>query len=416
MNKKIVIVGGGIAGYTAALKLANSGNKVVLIEKEKIGGTCLNKGCIPTKYFLYSSSKNKNLAEITFNNHNIITKLREGISFLIQQKKIEYINDEGIISSDNSITLKKSNDKIEFDILILAIGSEPSVPEKFKNVKDSLSIENVFELEEVPKDLIIIGGGYIGIELASIFSNLGSKVTIIEKEDCLLPNSDKDVSDYLTKHLRGKGIQILTGNQIKSIENNNAFLSESKIKYDKIIFCTGRKPAKIKSDIQLEEENGVIKTNEFFETSKKNIFAIGDVLGGKMFAHKAEYDANILADNIIKGSKNKPEYSSVPSCVFGDITFAQIGEFNKDNKTIKVPFGAIGKSYCDGSTEGFLKISIDNKKRIIGAQIVNKNATEVLAALIIIINNKLSCEKVANMMFAHPTPSEIIKEAAKRVL
>ena len=413
MNKKIVIIGGGIAGYSLALELASKDIDIILIEKKKIGGVCLNKGCIPTKSLLYESRKEKDLKKILDKiNHNI-SILRENITYQIKNKKIEYIEDEAKIESESTVYLKNSGKKITFDKLVLAIGSEIVIPSIFKDEKEVITSDTVLELDKIPKDLIIIGGGYIGVEFATIFNQLGSNVTIIEKESSLLPEIDKELSQELTKSFMAKGINIFTGKKIEKIEENVIYLGDEEILYDKILLATGRKSAKIDSNIKFEEKNGFIKTNEYFETSNKNIFVVGDATGNLMFAHKAEYDAKILAKTLLDGVKDLPDYSKIPFCIFSDPQIGIIG-VDKAEKIIKISFKSIGKAYCDDSVDGFLKLMID-KNVIVGVHVINKNILEVLSSLIVIINQNLTCEEVSKIIFVHPTNAEIIKEAVKKI-
>ncbi len=405
-----VIIGGGIAGYTLAIELADHDIPTTLIEKAELGGTCLNRGCIPTKALLHAP-KNSDLNENLGRSRNIVTHLREMLMSLIQSKRIRYVNDEAKILTRKSILLRKDNEKIGFDKLILAVGSEMLIPSMLKDATNVLTTDEVFGIEILPERLIVLGGGYIGVEFATILSNLGSKVTIIEQKESILPMLEKDLAGHLADNFKKRGIDIITGQAITQITESTVTLSNGQtVAYDKILIATGRKPANIESDIPFEQENGAIKTDGYFETSEKGIFVIGDASGGPMLAHKAEYDARLLAKNLL-GIKEQRDYSRIPFCIFSDPQIATIGR-NEGAYKIKLPFKAIGKSYCDDCTEGFLKLILDEKKAIIGAQVVNKHATELISALIVIVNGRMTCEEVSKIVFAHPTLAEIIKEAA----
>lgn len=415
MSNKITIIGGGFAGYTAALRLSR-GNDVTLIEKENLGGTCLNKGCIPTKLFLHYSLKEKILGRIQEKSEKTISGLASGIKLLLDNKKITYINDEAKIAAKNRLLLKKAGKTLSFDTLILSIGSEPIIPEKFRGSRGALTSDNIIKLEETPKRLVIIGGGYIGVEFAHIFSNLGTKVTIIEKEKAILPTIDTDASSLLTKAMTENGIRIITGKTVEKIQGSKAFISNGEeIPYDNVLLCIGRKAKPVESDIPIESENGRIRTDDFFQTSQQGIMAIGDCTSGPLLAHKAAYDAEILSANLLNGKKQKKDYSKIPFCIFSEPNISGVGEM-KDLETIKARFSAIGKAHCDESTEGFLKLAIDKDKRIRGGIVVNKNALEVLSALTVIVEKGMTCDEVSRIVFAHPTSAEIIKEAAKKAL
>jgi len=415
MSEKIVIIGGGIAGYTLALELIQHNVDLTLIEKDVLGGVCLNRGCIPTKLALHHSSNKVALKEIINKIKDVTSTLRNQIEFLIKSNKIKYINDEAKIKSIDTIFLKNSGNCIKFDKLILATGSMPYIPDSFKNIADVITTNDILNLNEIPEEFVIIGGGYIGVEFATLFNRLGSNVTIIEKEDSLLPSIDKDLSISLKKAFENNGINIFVGKEIKKFEENVIYLEDGKeILYNKILLAIGRVPSGIDSDIPLEKENNCIKVDYYFETSQKNIFMIGDSIGSNMLAHKAEYDAKILANNLVNETKQKPDYSKIPFCIFSDPQIGIIGEIEEES--IKIPFTSLGKSYCDESTCGFLKLGIDKNKKLTGALVINKNGVEVLSAIIPIINIGLTCEEISKMVFAHPTSCEIIKKAAIKAL
>jgi len=271
------------------------------------------------------------------------------------------------------------------------------------------------QLNRIPDEIVIVGGGYEGVEFATIFNNLGSNVTLIEREGSLLPTLSHDVTRYLTSSLSSKGIDVLTGKTISKVKENIVYLDDGhEVLYDKLLVCCGREPLEIPSKISFERKNGLIATNEFFETSQRNIFVIGDATGSMMFAHKAQYDATVLAKNIL-GLKEKPDYSAMPSCVFSNPQIAIVGS-NNSGERIKVPFTAIAKSHCEDLTAGFITLHLDDYKNIIGAEVVHERASEMLSALTVIVSKKMSCRDVSTMIFAHPTLGEIIKEAAKRGL
>lgn len=414
MNK-IVIIGGGIAGYTLAFQLAAKNNQVTLIEKNLLGGTCLNNGCMPTKLLLNITRYEDNLQLVQKEKNTTIQYLRSVISFFISLKKIIYFKSEAKILKNNYIFLKQLNKKIKYDYLILAVGSQPIIPKSLIN--DSLlTSDQALDINKIPKSLLIIGAGYIGIEFAHIFNNLNSKVYVVEKKDTILPTLDKEASNCLLQIMEKKGIKIFTNTEVKIMTNNIARLSNgNKIKFEKSIVCVGRLGSTIESEILIDYENNFIKTNDYFQTSQKNIFAIGDCTSDPLLAHKAEYDAVLLADNLLNNGRKKRNYNNIPVCIYSRPEIAFIGQ-QQGLEKIKVEFKNIGKSYCDKSTQGFLEIYIDKNKKIYGGLVVNNNAQEILAGLIPIVNANMSCEQVIKMVWCHPTSSEIIKEVAKKAL
>lgn len=411
----IVIIGGGIAGYTAALRLASKDNSITLIEKGLLGGTCLNKGCIPTKLLINLIKSEKNFDTINKEKDKTVQNLRYAVSSLISAKKIEYIESEAVVLKDNKVLLKKSGNKIDFDKLILAIGSKPIVPKSMQN-ENVLTSDEVFGLKEIPKSILIIGAGYIGMEFAHIFNKLNSKVYIVEKESSIIPLLPTTATDILADSMKQKGIEIFTGTAVESLSDKKAVLSNGRtIEFDKALVGIGRSTADIESQLEIEREGNFIKTDDYFQTSVEGVYAIGDCTTGPLLAHKAEYDAIRLAENFISGKNEKKNYENMPSCVFSEPSIAHVGKIS-DLQKARVEFASIGKSYCDGSTKGFLEIYFDENKKIHGGLVVNNNAQEILAALIPIVNANLSCEIAAKMIWVHPTSSEIIKEAVKKAL
>mgnify|MGYP000085345593 CR=1 FL=1 len=414
MSKNITIVGAGIAGFTLALELSSL-NNVTLIEKLDIGGTCLNRGCIPTKTLLHLSSKTRDFTGIIEKCKRTIARLRKAVTAELENREVNIITDEAVLKSKNSVELLQSGKVIPFDILVMATGSRAKIPKVVSEADDAIIPEEVLELNRIPDEIVIVGGGYEGVEFATIFNNLGSNVTLIEREGSLLPTLSHDVTRYLTSSLSSKGIDVLTGKTISKVKENIVYLDDGhEVLYDKLLVCCGREPLEIPSKISFERKNGLIATNEFFETSQRNIFVIGDATGSMMFAHKAQYDATVLAKNIL-GLKEKPDYSAMPSCVFSNPQIAIVGS-NNSGERIKVPFTAIAKSHCEDLTAGFITLHLDDYKNIIGAEVVHERASEMLSALTVIVSKKMSCRDVSTMIFAHPTLGEIIKEAAKRGL
>lgn len=414
MSKKIVVIGGGIAGYTFALELARSKEfDITLVEKKSLGGVCLHEGCIPTKFFL-KNSKKSNLIDLQREKAKIINKLESQIKFLIGAKKINYVKDSAKIISEQEVMLENSNTILRFDFLVLAGGSQPIIPKEICPGKDFITSTQFLDLTEPPNSLVIVGGGYLGVEIATILVNLGTKVTLVEKEKSILPSINLEASHIIKLSLEKKGVQFLFEKSVTKLEDKKLFLSDgTTLKSDLILICIGRRATPINSKIPFEMEKGFIKTNFLFETSHKNIFAIGDCISGPLLAHKAMYDAKTLAKNILTGSSINRDYSKIPFVVFSDPLVAGIG-VPENFKKIRISFSSLGKSYCDHSTKGFVEVGVDSFGKIMACLIVNKNALEVLGALIPLINMEVSLEDLSKMVFAHPTSAEILSELSNR--
>jgi dihydrolipoamide dehydrogenase len=394
MNK-IVIIGGGIAGYSLALKLVSKFD-VTIIEKSILGGTCLNTGCIPTKSLLYlSKNKKYDYRQIIEKSLDIVSFLRSSVEQKVKNAGIEVIQGEAEIISSSEILLKNSMTRMQFDKLVLATGSKTVVPEIFRNNPNVLTSKNFFNCKNKPQKLVIVGGGYIGIEFATFFSNLGVDLMVIERESKILPNLPEDLSSIIQKQLENKGVKFYLGQEIGHISENYLTIGDGEIFFfDNVLLASGRKPNIITSAVDIS-----------------NFYTIGDVAGEPLLAHKAEYDAEILADHLLHGKNLEKDYSNIPSCIFSDPPIAVVGKRDNSLKKIKVPFGVIGKAYCDESTLGFLRLFINENNQLVGAEVVNKNSLEILSALTVIINQKMTCEVIKSLTFMHPTSSEIIKEA-----
>jgi dihydrolipoamide dehydrogenase len=395
---KIVIVGGGIAGISAALELKKN-HEVVLIERNLLGGTCLNKGCIPTKSLFYSS-RNSPFEESFQKAKTTVKLLRESVAHSLSGVKIIFGN--ASIETDRKIKINETEEEITFDYLILATGSKPVMPDILNGVENVYSSDTIFDLSKRPRRIVIIGGGYIGIEFASIFSNFGCQVLIIE-QDVILKGFNKDTRELLKKEYSKKGIRIFEKTEIEKITNGSIYLDKESIPYEIILNAAGRKINEMGSKVHLER-NGL-------ETNYPHIFRIGDVAEGPMLAHKSEYDARWVSRKI-NGERMAHSYDNIPYCVFSRPAVCMIGDISEKNDFVKVNFSAIGKTHCSGNTEGFLKIFFKDNK-IAGAEIINENAIDILSMLTILINLNATVDEARKIIFPHPTDSEIITEALK---
>jgi dihydrolipoamide dehydrogenase len=461
---QILVIGGGPGGYIAAIRASQFGNKVTVIEKEALGGTCLNYGCIPSKIFKSSSelfekinhfddfgielndSPKFNMNKLQIKKKKIIDIQKKGIESLLKHSNIEIVSGTAKISGKNSVTVKThegEEKEIYFDKLIIAAGTKTRELKGFEfDHENILSSDDLLDLNYIPESIAIVGGGIIGCEFGSILSSLGSKVFIIEAEERLLPvkNLHKDVSKNLEREFKKKKIKVFTKSfaKIKSKENQGFVIetipADEKTKANEIIcqkiaVCTGRVP--LSSELGLEnagiktDESGYIIVDENYETSCKNIYAIGDILGPdfSMLAHTAYFEGRICAEKISGSSFTKLDYSKIPSAVFTSPEIGFIGETEETAKekgfetvTEKVLFRTSGKAHAMGEISGEAIIVADkNTKKILGVHIIGPNASDLCGESALMVQNNLSCEDLANSVHAHPTLSEVIMETGLKL-
>lgn len=430
MNYDVAIIGSGWAGFNAALKAKSLGLKVCLIEKSQLGGTCLNKGCIPTKALIQSSkvySLSKKSAIFGINSENtrfdykkiqerkekIIQQLRQGMQAML--KGIDFFNGEANLVSNNEI--KIGSQSLKTNYIVIASGSKPTELTDFKfDKKKIISSDELLQIESVPSSLLIVGGGVIGCEFASLFSSLGSKVTVVELLPQLIPGADLEIAKKLEIIFKKKNIKVNTNTDAKSLSLDG---------FDLILVCVGRSAnSQILGleKIGVKLDKGKILVDEFLKTNIDNIFAAGDCTGKYMLAHYAAYQGCIAAENIASGlSLNKADNKNVPSCIFTDPEIAFIGLSEQEAvsrgleiKVNKFDFLASGMARILDETEGFIKvISEKNNEEILGASIIGPKATELISIFGLAISNKLKLSHIRSTIFAHPSLSESIHEVVK---
>ncbi|MDP2921054.1 MAG: dihydrolipoyl dehydrogenase [Candidatus Omnitrophota bacterium] len=426
----LAVIGSGPCGYVAAIRAAQLGLKTCIFEKEKIGGVCLNWGCIPTKALSASANALYNIeragefginikgfdldfSKVYERKESIVKKLSGGIEMLLKAKKIEIIRESAEIKGPASI--KSANAEIEAKNILIATGSIPFelplIPFDGVNI---LSSTEILALKQVPKNLVIVGGGVIGCEFASIFKTFGSNVTIIEAMPQLLPNEDEEISRKLEQIFKKRGIKVLTNTKIERIEKGNVAL-----------ICVGRS-ANSKGigaeALGIECNKGWVKVDENFRTNVKNIYAAGDVKGGMLLAHVASREG-IVAVEHMAGNNESIDYNIIPSCIFTHPEIASVGLSEKtakargvDIKARKFLFSGMGKSHVIGETDGFIKLVVDSSSdKILGAQIIGPHATELIAEISPCVQFGITSEKLASVIHAHPTLSEIICEVSEAV-
>lgn len=454
-NFEIVILGGGPGGYVTAIRSAQLGFNTAIIEKDNLGGICLNWGCIPTKSLLknaevYDTIKNHSselgikveglsfdFSKIIKRSRDVSTKITRGVDFLMKKNKVTVIKGYGKITSKNLIKVYDHKgelvDEVQFGKLIIATGAHPkimpNIPVDYKNIITSTEAMN---LSSQPKDLIIIGAGAIGIEFAYFYHTLGTKVTVIEMLDSILPVEDKEISKLLESNFKKRGVEIHTSTKVINAVVNNG---QVKIKAEKdgkeLVFQAEKVLSAIGvsgnisgfglEEIGVEVEKNHIKVNkENYQTNIENIFAIGDVIGPPWLAHVASAEGIYCIEKIKGLNPNPIDYNSIPGCTYCQPQVASIGlteekarEKGIEYRIGKFPFAASGKASAVGEREGFVKILFDKKYgEIIGAHIIGPEATELIAEIGIAKSLEATFETFVKTIHAHPTLSESIMEAA----
>lgn len=435
----VVVIGAGMGGYTASIRLAQNGYKVALIEKDRPGGVCLNRGCIPTKSLLHAlglyhrANSGITRSGIEFKGailhldklrkwkNSITDKLNKGLLYLFKNYGIEYINANAEVEDGK---VKVGSRTLEYKKLILATGSSPKIPSIFQKINYWTSNE-ALDVPEIPDNLLIVGGGVIGVELASIYAMLGSKVTIVETLPSILSFLDSELRGVKVKELKKLGVKIYTSSSFDRYANKVAFIKkdDGKViegKADRIIVATGRMPNKdIAESLALEIEDGFVKVNDNYETSNRNIYAIGDLIKGPMLAHRAYSDGIKVAEYISYGKNPKKEV--IPMVVYGDITLLSVGKSEDElikggtpYRVGKFPFSANGRSLTMESLEGFCKVLGDPETgRILGIHIAGRGVDEMIGEMSLAVNNNLTLKELANTIHAHPTLSEALMESAE---
>jgi dihydrolipoamide dehydrogenase len=451
IKTEIVVVGSGPGGYAAAFYAADLGKKVILVERDKsLGGVCLNRGCIPSKALLYATHQIVNARESAHRGiefaepkveleklrnwkNSVITKLTGGVAALAKMRGVRVINGRGYFEGSQKLRVETDQGQqfVEYDKAILAVGSLPAMPKAFDlgNPRVMTSTE-ALEVPDVPESLLIVGGGYIGMELAFVYSSLGSKVVVVEALESILAGADQDLVRLVAANakrmfkeirLKAKVSKMATaGNQIKvSMEYNGQKLEEL---YDRVLVAVGRVPNKADQGLENTkiqfDEKGFVKTNDQRQTDDPNIYAIGDIAGGILLAHKAHKEARIAVEAICGG---KAIFDSViPAVVFTDpelawcgLTEAEAKEKGIPYQVAKFPWSASGRAISFDRTDGVTKIIGDpNTDRVLGVGICGAGAGELIAEAVLAIEMGATVEDIAETIHPHPTLSETMMGAA----
>lgn len=452
LKAEVVVIGAGPGGYVAAIRLAQLNKKVVLVDKDKLGGICLNYGCIPSKAMIYASEfldKVKKSDEMGINADNIsmdfnkmqewkdkiILKLIRGIEFLCNKNKVSVV--KGNASFESSNKLRVSNGKnvsyIDFNKAIIAVGSKPVELGNFKfDGKKIISSAEALYLGEIPKNLVVIGAGYIGLELGTVYAKLGSKVSIVEMEQQILSGFDRDIVDVLEKNLEKLGVEIYINSKIEKFENGKAIVDSREkgkvsLDADNLLVAVGRYPNT--RNLGLEntkaklDKDGFIEVDDNLMTDDGNIYAIGDVSAGPMLAHKASRQGKFAAE-VITGNKDSYKNIVVPAVIFTDPEIATVGlgEQEARNKGIKTtigkfPFSASSRAMTKNQAQGFVKVIADEKdNKVIGVQIIGSDASDLISEAALAIKMNATLEDIALTIHPHPTLSEGLMEAAEATM
>ena len=430
----VVVVGGGPAGYVAAIKAAMLGGNVAIVEADKFGGTCLNRGCIPTKIYtenveMLEAIKEFSKRGISVNvegqdvkkaikyKNRVTKKLVAGVEGLLKSYGVKIFKAKATVKNANEIVLENGEILVASSVII-ATGSKVSKTD----IKGVLTSTEALELEEVPETMAIVGSDFIAIEFAEIFNSRGSKVTVISSTDEILTDIDREVSTALKRILAKKGIEILTNEEadtfVEADDKVIVKIADKEIKFDKVLLALGRE-ANLNGleNLNVKIENGFVSVNDKMETSIKGIYEVGDVTGIDMTAHAAFAMGEVAAQNAM-GRKAKFKGQASPKCLYTVPQVASVGLTEEEArkyyniKVSKFSFAANGKALTESATDGFVKVITDEKYgEILGVHIIGKKATELVNEAAILKSLEVPADEAADIIFAHPTISEVLKEA-----
>lgn len=452
----VAIIGSGPGGYVAAIRCAQLGMKTAIIEKyPTLGGTCLNVGCIPSKALLDSSHHYEdalkhfkdhgidipgdiklNFKRMIERKQDVVDQNTKGIVYLMDKNKVDVYEGLGSFKDATHVNIKKNDGKtetIEAKNIIIATGSKPATLPFIKiDKKRIITSTEALSLKEVPKHMIVIGGGVIGLELGQVYRRLGAEVTVVEYMDRILPTMDSSQSKELTKVMKKQGVKFLLSHKVNGVSVKGKEVTiTAKDKNDKDVTLTGdyclvsvgRRPftdglAADKAGIKISER-GMVEVNDHLQTNIKNIYAIGDVVRGAMLAHKAEEEGVFVAETIA-GQKPHIDYNLIPGVVYTWPEVASVGKTEEELKEAKVEYKvgqfsmrALGRSRASGDMDGFVKILADKKTdEVLGVHMVGARVADLIAEAVVAMEFRASAEDIARMSHAHPTYAEAVKEAA----
>ncbi len=451
----VAVIGSGPGGYVAAIRCAQLGMKTAIIEKySTLGGTCLNVGCIPSKALLDSSHHyhdalkhfddhgieipgevKLNLEKMMERKSSVVSQTCDGVKFLMDKNKIDVIEGVGSFKDKTHINIEKDGETktIEAKKIIIATGSKPAnLPFIELDKERVITSTEALTLKEVPKHMIVIGGGVIGLELGQVYRRLGADVTVVEFLDRIIPTMDSALSKELQKVLKKQGVKFHTSTKVKSVERNGDEIiikaddkkdKEIELKGDYCLVSVGRRPYTDglnaeAAGVQLDDK-GRVKVNDHLQTNVDNIYAIGDVVRGAMLAHKAEEEGSMVAE-LIAGQKPHIDYNLIPNVVYTWPEVASVGKTEEQLKEEgvkykegKFPMRALGRSRASGDIDGLVKILADEKTdEVLGVHMIGARTADLIAEAVTAMEYRASAEDIARMSHAHPTYAEAVKEAA----
>jgi dihydrolipoamide dehydrogenase len=454
----LIVIGAGPGGYVAAIRAAQLGMTVACVDKRgALGGTCLNVGCIPSKALLDSSERfaearthladygvqvgavGLDLAKMMARKNGIVKGLTDGVAYLFKKHRITAVAGAARLAGQGRVQVKAADDNsqtLEANAVLLATGSEsaslPSLPFDGKNI---VSSTEALAFDKVPTHLIVVGGGYIGLELGSVWARLGAKVTVVEFLPRILPLTDAEIAGLLHKSLVKQGLTIRTGTRVTAaaVQGGQVVVSaqagEETVQFqgDKVLVAVGRRPYTAglgleEAGVKVEERTGRVVVDERYQTSVPGVYAIGDLIAGPMLAHKAE-DEGVACVELLAGKAGHVNYDAIPSVIYTwpevasvGLTEEQVKEQGRPYRVGKFPFAANGRARCLGETEGLVKILADEKTdRVLGVHIFGPRASDLIAEAVAVLEFSGSAEDIARTCHAHPTLSEAVREAALAV-
>ncbi|MFD2673445.1 dihydrolipoyl dehydrogenase [Marinicrinis sediminis] len=450
----VVVVGAGPGGYVAAIRAAQLGKSVVIIDKGTVGGVCLNVGCIPSKALISAAHRYENIvhseemgmtvegvkvdfAKVQEWKQGVVNKLTGGVSSLLKGNKVQVVQGEAYFIDENTVSVSNEDDsqRFKFNHCIIATGSRPIELKAFPYGEKIISSTGALVLQEIPKSMVVIGGGYIGIELGQTYAKFGTKVTILEGSDAVLPGFEKDMTRYVSKNLKKLEVDVHTEAMAQGYTETDEGMEvsftvkgeEKKVTAEYVLVTVGRRPNT--DEIGLEgiglkmTDRGLIEIDKQCRTSVKNIYAIGDIVEGFALAHKASYEGKIAAE-VLAGQNSVIDYKAIPAVVFSDPEMSSVGITQSEAKAQgieveigKFNFAANGRALAMNSAEGFVKIIADKKTGVVlGGQVVGPEASNLIAELGLAVETAMTLEDVSLTIHAHPTLGEIVMESAEGAL
>lgn len=426
MSFDVAVIGGGPAGYACAIRLGQKGKKVVLFEKDKVGGECLNYGCIPSKALIELAGSIHHLRKLSVLNEipkfdmsdwqswkqRMVNRLTGGVKILLKSYGVEIVQGNAEIVDRNHV--RSGEETHEFQDLVIATGSSPV---KFPNFEGVFYNKEILDVDHIPESLVVIGGGYIGVELGTAFAKLGTAVTIVEMMDTILPGIETTLSSVVGKELNRLGVRVLTSSKVKGVTAGEKRIVEmedgEKIESEVVLLTVGRVPNTTGFGLEKlnpEMDGRFIKVNKRMQTNIQGVYAIGDVCGQPMLAHKAYNDADIAADNIC-GEERESDYRAMPIVVYSDPEIAYTGK--KGEKETFYPVAANGRALGMNVSSGFYRIYYRDGGAITGAGIVAPHASELITEISLAVEAGLSLEDIGMTIHPHPSLSEGIHESAE---